>query len=397
MKSIIVITPRFPFPVVGGDRLRIYHICKELSTRYDLHLYSLCDSASELIFECEEQSEIFSTITRFHQPKYISFFNCFLALFTKTPLQVAYYKNQKLLDCLKAIDFEVDAVLGHLIRVFPYIEIFNCKKFLELTDAISLNYSRIKKKGRNHSLIRSLIFSFEATRIAPYEDYAIEQSDASFVVSSIDFHFLADRSPKFSNKLYLSSNGVNCLKFPNIYNVTSLDIIFIGNMYSVQNLDAALSFCEIIFPMILPYCPNCKFKVVGRIRESDLLKFQHFKNVEIIGEVEDIATSIVEAAVGVCPMRIGAGVQNKILEYLSLGLPTVTSKLGYEGLDFIDEKDLLVANTDFDFASKVIKILSSPELSKRLSTSGRRAVEERYSWHQKLKPLLLEVQSHLNG
>ncbi|HAP1461403.1 TPA: glycosyl transferase family 1, partial [Escherichia coli] len=42
-KQILVLTPRFPFPVIGGDRLRIYKICKELSKHYDLTLLSLCD------------------------------------------------------------------------------------------------------------------------------------------------------------------------------------------------------------------------------------------------------------------------------------------------------------------------------------------------------------------
>ncbi|RJJ96522.1 glycosyl transferase family 1, partial [Escherichia coli] len=47
-KQILVLTPRFPFPVIGGDRLRIYKICKELSKHYDLTLLSLCDKREEL-------------------------------------------------------------------------------------------------------------------------------------------------------------------------------------------------------------------------------------------------------------------------------------------------------------------------------------------------------------
>ena len=47
-KQILVLTPRFPFPVIGGDRLRIYKICKELSKHYDLTLLSLCDKRSTM-------------------------------------------------------------------------------------------------------------------------------------------------------------------------------------------------------------------------------------------------------------------------------------------------------------------------------------------------------------
>ncbi|EAV5858448.1 glycosyl transferase family 1, partial [Salmonella enterica] len=50
-KRILVLTPRYPFPVVGGDRLRIYKICKELSKNYNLTLLSLCDKKEELDYE----------------------------------------------------------------------------------------------------------------------------------------------------------------------------------------------------------------------------------------------------------------------------------------------------------------------------------------------------------
>ncbi|MIO10607.1 glycosyl transferase family 1, partial [Salmonella enterica] len=48
--KILILTPRFPYPVVGGDRLRIYRICKELSKYYTLYLLSLCDSIEDLNF-----------------------------------------------------------------------------------------------------------------------------------------------------------------------------------------------------------------------------------------------------------------------------------------------------------------------------------------------------------
>ena len=50
MKKILVITPRFPYPVIGGDRLRIYEICKELSRKYSLTLVSLCESNEEMTY-----------------------------------------------------------------------------------------------------------------------------------------------------------------------------------------------------------------------------------------------------------------------------------------------------------------------------------------------------------
>lgn len=67
-KQILVLTPRFPFPVIGGDRLRIYKICKELSKHYDLTLLSLCDKREELNYEYDR--EVFSSVHRVMTPTY---------------------------------------------------------------------------------------------------------------------------------------------------------------------------------------------------------------------------------------------------------------------------------------------------------------------------------------
>ena len=41
-KRILILTSRYPFPVVGGDRLRIYYLSKYLSNSFDITLLSLC-------------------------------------------------------------------------------------------------------------------------------------------------------------------------------------------------------------------------------------------------------------------------------------------------------------------------------------------------------------------
>lgn len=394
MKNIIVVVPRFPFPVVGGDRLRIYHICKELSKYYRIHLYSLCESKTEMNF-CFDEQDIFSSITKVYQPKYKSYAQCFFSLFTKTPLQVAYYKNSQLQEILLKIDYKYDVAISHLIRMFPYIEKLQCKKILELTDAISMNYERVVNNRKSSFRFIPLIYSLEANRISKFEDAAIKLCDSSFVVSRVDLNYLIRRSEKSKNRLFLASNGVDASKLPYIYSGHSLELVFIGNMHTLQNLDAAINFCQNIFPKILVRYPACKLNIIGRIRTSDASIFSKFNNVYVVGEVDDMAASIPAGGIGICPMRIGAGVQNKVLEYLSLGLPTVTSQLGYEGLDFKDGNELLIANDDFIFAQQVIKILASPTLAKMLSSSGRAAIEQRYTWSKKLEPFIIEVHNNI--
>lgn len=95
-KQILVLTPRFPFPVIGGDRLRIYKICKELSKHYDLTLLSLCDKREELNYEYDR--EVFSSVHRVYLSKKKSILNVIFSLFSNTPyrLGIINLKNLKI-------------------------------------------------------------------------------------------------------------------------------------------------------------------------------------------------------------------------------------------------------------------------------------------------------------
>ncbi|MEZ9418191.1 glycosyl transferase family 1, partial [Vibrio sp. 10N.286.49.E1] len=62
-KKILVLTPRYPYPVIGGDRLRIFEICRELSKNYSLTLLSLCETQSEMEMDTPSDG-VFSSIHR---------------------------------------------------------------------------------------------------------------------------------------------------------------------------------------------------------------------------------------------------------------------------------------------------------------------------------------------
>jgi hypothetical protein len=89
-------------------------------------------------------------------------------------------------------------------------------------------------------------------------------------------------------------------------------------------------------------------------------------------------------------------VQNKVLEYLALGLPAVTTPVGLEGLPAIAGRDLLVAEDAPAMARMVLKLHDDPELRSRLSASGLRLVRDRMSWSENLKPLCEGVDSLLS-
>lgn len=384
-KRLLVITPRFPYPVIGGDRLRIYYLCKVLSDFYDISLLSLCESREEMNMRLPEDG-IFQRVDRHYLPKWRSFFNCMMALPGKEPLQVAYYASSKFGKKVDDLLKKHDVSLAHLIRVGAYLSDSKKPKVLEMTDAISMNYERVGNIAKS-SGIKNFIYSMEYKRLKHYERRLAKEFDLSILVSAVDKDYLFDDAELVKQKVLVCSNGVSLDSLPYGYEPDGKTIIFIGNMNTVQNLDAARWFASKVMPL-LETKGNFVFKVIGRMKESHRQEFKKYVNTITTGGVDDVAVEAKGASVGICPMRIGAGVQNKVLEYMALGVPAVTSPIGLEGIDAVVGKDILVADKVEEYVEIIVKACRNPSWARMIGLNGCNYVRCAHTWEGKLEPLI---------
>lgn len=395
MKKILILTTRYPYPVIGGDRLRIYQICKLLSRQFQLTLLSLCESKSELEMAFPEDG-VFHSIERVLMPRWRSWLNCFAALPTDMPLQIAYYRNAEFFKRATILHSEHDATLAHLIRASDAVRHLPGPKFLEMTDAISLNYERIRSTGHSKNDWRSHVFSLESRRLRRYEQEIVDLFDRSFLVSEIDRKFLFDNQKSRLDRVSVCSNGVDLSGLPFQFSENGRDIVFIGNMFSLQNLDAVNFMALEILPRIRANRSDVSLRLIGRIREDDAVRLKQMDGVIVTGEVPDVAVEARNAGVGVCPLRLGAGVQNKVLEYMALGLPTVSTSLGLEGFRAKDGQDLLIANDAVGLAEAVLRLLNDRDEAKTMAEAARKYVEQNHSWDSQLAPLVGKINESLN-
>lgn len=385
-KKLLVLTPRYPYPVIGGDRLRIYHLCRELARSFSLTLLSMCDCREELESPLPDDG-VFSRVERVFLPKWRSCLNVTLALPTSTPLQVAYYRNRDFAARLQSLLPEHDAVLAHLIRTGDYVKDVNKPRVLEMTDAISLNYHRLKQSAVNKSL-KSYVYALEANRLLSYEKNILTRFDLVSLVSETDLSFLTEG--RQANNVLVCSNGVDLSLFPFKPDFRDPVIVFIGNMTTLQNLDACHYFIDEVMPLLLARRPYI-FRIVGKINARDAKRLSSYANVEVTGRVDDISRSVKGASAAVCPMRVAAGVQNKILEYMALGLPTVTSSIGFEGLEARPGEELLIADAPAEYVARIEKIMGDREYALGLARRARSYVERVHSWESRIAPMTARI------
>jgi len=177
------------------------------------------------------------------------------------------------------------------------------------------------------------------------------------------------------------TNGVDTEFFSPDGREESADkLVFTGVMSYQPNEDAALFFARDIFPLVKAARPKAEFWIVGAQPSGRVQDLTRIAGVHVTGKVEDVRPFVRSAALFVCPLRVGAGVKNKLLAAMAMRKATVATTLSIQGLDLADNSELLLADGAEAFATKVIHLLSHPDEARRLASNGCTRVQERYSW-----------------
>jgi len=133
----------------------------------------------------------------------------------------------------------------------------------------------------------------------------------------------------------------------------------------------------------LQKCPQTRLYLYGGGLPKGFNPESQIKsNVVIMGFVEDIWQSISDKLLAIVPLRIGSGIRVKILEMLARGQNIISTSLGVEGIPVSSGKEILIADTEMEFAYKVIDYFSGRFDSASMTECGRNLIRENYTWEK---------------
>lgn len=316
----------------GSNRLKeIILIYKQLGYNCILFAPNMFEDDSYVKFYKQYQVIVFVENTKYNNIyNFISAFKNIDYVWFNGPLALnLFYKKMK--NILPNTKFMYDMVDIHFLRYKRAIEIEPTR--------ISL------KKNYKH------FFHLE-TVIAPQLDYIIAISDKEKEIMSqyVD-----------KNKIITISN----IHYPKIdiserksFN-ESKGIIFIGSIHE-PNIDAVRFLYEKIMPLVWKTNPDLKVSVIGNV--ADKLDIKQFPKFDFLGFVESIEEHFMTSKIMVAPLRFGAGVKGKIGQAFEYFFPVVTTDIGAEGMQLINEKNVLIANDEKTFAEAILRLNSDEEL-----------------------------------
>lgn len=192
--------------------------------------------------------------------------------------------------------------------------------------------------------------------------------------------FLQLAGPPARERLRVVSNGVDTAYF----HPGALDdrraVIFTGKLGYHANAAAALRLVHRIMPMVWKARPETPVVIAGKDPPEAIRQLGGDPRIRVTGYVSDMREVFAQAVVAVCPLVYGAGVQNKVLEALSSGVPAIVTSAVARGLRGRAGRDYLVADDDAEIARAVVALFEDPKRARAFGAAGRDYVVRHHDW-----------------
>lgn len=381
--KICILTPRFPVPENGGDVLRINNIARQLKREgYELILVSFEDDGSPQLFEA---GRIYDKVYTVHRNRINSLWQSFIHLLSGRAMQCGYYYSASYRHLLHMVmeKEQPDLYIAHLLRMMPYLDEarLHDRSIIEMTDALSKTYSL--SSGSKGNWILKHVYCMERYLIRRTEQYSMMHFPVNVLVSEADADYLKTISPHNAG-LVVHTNGVDVISSP-VKKYDCDKIVFVGNMRTLQNQDAVYAFVQDVFPRILKRIPAAKFYIVGAQPPQEIQDLAS-DHIIVTGFVDDLTATIRDAAVAVAPVRVAAGIQNKVLVAMGCGLPVVLTTLISRAIpELEDDINCIIRDEAATIADSCIRLMRHPEERNALARAGYDMVCRYYGWEEKLR------------
>jgi polysaccharide biosynthesis protein PslH len=361
---ILFLTAHLPFPPLSGGRRREFELISRLSRRFEIHLCTVTKTWEMDITYVSEMLHYCSTVNLFRAVPLEMQQNERYSLQMKK--HSSHEARSHLSRALMTNDFDIVHVEGYyLMQLLPSI-----LHVPVLLVEHNIEYLLI--------LQRFLLARSEQERIHFWQEYVytlkwerLFWKRAKVCVTLTVDDQIAMKKLESSIRVKLIPDGVDHLRRNDASKLSEnieknhtarakrSYILFVGNLAYEPNIDAAMYFSNIIFPLVLQTVPNAKLYIVGSHPPPQILSLRS-NRIEVTGYVDSVIPYYEMADVVVCPLRIGGGVKVKVLEALNAGKAIVSTSIGAQGLNHKDCQAIAIADEVPHFAQSVVRLLNDP-------------------------------------
>ena len=384
MANILYLVHRLPYPPNKGDKVRSYHLLKHLLRHHRVYLGTFIDDP--------EDDPHIATLQSLCADLHVSRLNprrakirSLKALLTGEALTLRYYRDTPLKNwvdrtCRRR---QIDIAVIFSSAMAQYVE--HMPRLTTVIDFVDVDSAKWTQYAPRHRWPLSWVYRREGKLLLEYERRMAARAARSFFVTEKEASLFCSQAPECAVRVEAMGNGVDADYFSSDarraspYATAELPVVFTGAMDYWPNIDAVTWFTAEVLPKLLQNRPQARFYIVGRSPSAEVQALAS-ESIVVTGTVPDVRPYLQHAAVVVAPLRIARGIQNKILEAMSMSRPVIASTECAAAVDAVLGEELLTASNPEDYVAAISKMLDSPEIAAAVGKAARQRVTDCYSW-----------------
>jgi polysaccharide biosynthesis protein PslH len=385
--KIFVLLSRFPYPLEKGDKLRAYNQIREISKKHEVVLCALNEGKIHPS-AVKELSHFCSSVNVIQLSKVRQLWSFVKALFSGIPFQVAYFyqcnAKHEILSLMKK--HQPDVIFCQLLRGVEYVKEISVPKVLDYQDVFSKG---VQRRISTASFLFKPLLKEEFRRLLEYEHLVFDLFEYKTIISDPDRQLIPH--PR-KDEIIVVQNGVDIDYYHPIQREKKYDLIFSGNMGYPPNVNSAEFLVRKILHLVHQKMPKVNLIIAGANPSAGVLALRS-EYVTVTGWVEDMRECYASARIFIAPMQIGTGLQNKLIEAMSMQLPCITSALANSALGSVHEKEILVGNSAEEYAEFIILLLNDQAKANEIGMNGLNFVLKNYNWETHTSKLIALLES----
>lgn len=375
MSRVLFVTRRDLLGVKGGDTLRALYLLELLGDADNVDMIDILSvgkrrSINE--FKNFGFSKKIQNLFYFDDFKFSSVFTILYSFLAKrSALTFACFERVDIDRFIARNQADYDRVVYHLGRGVN-LDYVREKDVIDLTDAVSLNYESIRFGFREFFsspvvAFKKLLLKSDTFRVRSTEVRILESGATVSFVSSRDRSYLLKYTKQSldGSRILITPNRRKFLaelkRSDGEKRVSSSDFLFIGNLRSVQNQDAVNFFLDEILPLVnSKMSQTFKLTIAGSIPQGLEQIYRQRDDVLIYGAYNNLEELRRLNVIGVSPIRIGAGLQNKVIDYIDMSIDFVATSVSVGGLSKSGELCLNIADSRDAFCDELCDLVHRP-------------------------------------
>jgi glycosyltransferase involved in cell wall biosynthesis len=237
---------------------------------------------------------------------------------------------------------------------------------------------------------------WERKTIPAFEQRVLDQVDCGLLCSTVDARFFRTLHPR--GRIEVIENAVD----PNQFAVQTHTsghrprCIITGTLFYFPNIDSIRYYAEAILPALRRTFPEMETLLIGTRPTAEIQQLDGKNGIRVLANVPSMQDHLFMDDIYVCPLRVAAGVRNKLLEAMAAEMPIVSTRLGAEGMAVHEGRELLFAEDQEAFIQQIRRLIEDRSFARDLGKRGRAYIETHHSLEvigAKLEQLYTELQS----